>query len=421
MSRVFYTLLCHLLLPVLLLRLGWKGRHHPESRRRWRERLGALATPSLPCLWLHAVSVGEVRAALPLVQGLRDRYPDWPVLITTVTPTGARQVRDSLGETVRHAYLPYDLPWAVNRFLARARPRLGIVMETELWPNLYRACERRGIPLLVANARLSARSARGYGWIPGLIRETLAAAHIAARDEADAARFRSLGAPRVTVAGNLKFDLQLPGDLAVRGRALRARLGETRPVWIAGSTHEGEELRLLAIHGALRARFPALLLILVPRHPERFQRVAEICARVGFTTARRSCDAPVTSATAVYLGDTMGELLLLYAAADVAFVGGSLIAGPGGHNLLEPAALGRPVVFGERVENFLAASELLLAADAARQVADDEALRATLAGLLAQPDEAAAVGRRGQAVVVANRGALARLLTLVDELLAVGG
>ena len=420
MSRIFYTLLFYVLLPVLLLRLVWQGRHHPGSRRRWPERLGYISPLDTGGLWLHAVSVGEVRAALPLIRALRERYPGWPLLVTTVTPTGARQLRDSLGETVQHAYLPYDLPGAVARFLARARPRLGIVMETELWPNLYRACAQRGIPLLLANARLSARSARGYGWIPGLMRDTLQAAYIGAQSEADAARFLALGAApeRLRVTGSLKFDLVLPEDLAARGRQLRTRLGETRPVWIAGSTHEGEERRLLAVHGALRERFPGLLLILVPRHPERFQRVAELCQRAGFATARRARDEAVTPATVVYLGDTMGELLLLYAAADVAFVAGSLIPGPGCHNLLEPAALGKPVVFGPWVRNFIEVSALLLEAGAGRQVNDDAQLREILAELLAQPAAGAAMGRRGQAVVAANRGALGRLLALVADLLA---
>lgn len=416
MTRLLYTLLWYPLAPLLLLRLGWRGRHFPTERRRWRERFGQIPARG-PGLWLHAVSVGEVRAALPLIHALRTRYPEEPLLITTVTATGARQVREALGDEVQHAYLPYDLPGAVNRFLDRARPRLGIIMETELWPNLYRACQRRGIPLVLANARLSARSARGYGRIPGLIRETLAAVTVAARDDTDAERFSALGATRLQVMGNLKFDMQLPGDLPERGQQLRERLGVDRPVWIAGSTHEGEEQRLLAVHQRLLADSPGLLLILVPRHPERFQRVADLCQRQGLSIARRSRGESVGPDIAVYLGDTMGELLLLYAAADVAFVGGSLIPGPGGHNVLEPAALGKPVVFGDSVFNFADASARLLAAGAARQVADDEGLLEALGDLLAGRTEGAVMGERGRAVVAANRGALERLLALLAEML----
>lgn len=416
MIRWLYSALWYPLTPLLLLRLWWRGRHDPDERPRWRERLG-LIPPRPGGLWLHAVSMGEVRAALPLVQALLARYPHEPLLITTVTATGARQVRESLGERVQHAYLPYDQPRAVRRFLDRARPRLGIIMETEIWPTLYRACQRRGIPLLLANARLSERSARGYGWIGGLIRETLDGVHITARGEDDAARFRALGATQVQVVGNLKFDMQLPDDLAASGQQLRQRLGAERLVWIAGSTHEGEEQRLLAVHGQLRARFPDLLLILVPRHPERFQRAADLCQRQGLVTARRSVDEPVGGDTAVYLGDTLGELLLLYAAADVAFVGGSLVPGWGCHNLLEPAALAKPVVFGPVVYNFVEVSAQLLAVDAARQVLTDQQLLTTLSELLAHPAQCVAMGAEGRAVVVANRGALGKTLAYLADLL----
>ncbi len=419
--RTLYSLLLYLLTPLILLRLYWRGRKAPGYRQRWAERFGCIPALPGPCLWVHAVSLGETRAALPLIRALLERYPDSPVLVTTTTPTGSRQVRASLGNQVHHVYAPYDLPGAVARFLDRTRPRLALIMETELWPNLFAACQRRGTPVVVANARLSARSAKGYGRLGQLSRRLLErTAVIAAQAEADAQRFRELGAPRVTVTGNLKYDLALPEGLLEQGLALRRQLGQDRPVWIAASTHQGEDEVVLDAFERLRQTHPQTLLVLVPRHPERFDAVAELCRRRGWTVARRGQGDVCVAATGVYLGDTLGELLLLFAAADLAFVGGSLVP-VGGHNVLEPAALGLPVLFGPHMFNFTEASQRLLEANAARQVADGGQLAAVVAELLTDPQSRTVMSGAGRAVVEANRGALTALLTVLDEVLAPKG
>lgn len=417
--RYLYTGLVYLIFPLALLRLYWRGRRDPEHRQRWRERLGWI--PPLPepgCLWIHAVSVGETRAALPLIRALRERYPDAPLLVTTTTLTGSRQVREALGTRVYHVYAPFDLPGAVARFLRGARPRLAVIMETELWPNLLRQCAAAGIPVLIANARLSERSARGYGrirWLTGsMLRDVTL---IAAQAGADAERFRTLGAPRVEVVGNLKYDLRLPVDLPEQGlRLRRERLGANRPAWIAASTHAGEDEVILDAFAFLRPRWPELLLLLVPRHPERFDGVAALCQQRGLPVIRRSAEQPCPPETAVFLGDSMGELLQFYAAADLAFVGGSLVA-TGGHNVLEPALLGLPVLFGPHMFNFTEAGQRLLEAEAAWQVTDAATLATAVDRLLANPERRRAAGERGRAVVERHRGALAALLARVEELL----
>ncbi len=417
--RYLYTALLYLTTPLILARLYWRSRKDPDYRRRWAERFGLF--PPLPaggCLWLHAVSVGETRAALPLLRALQARYPNLPLLVTTTTPTGSRQVRQTLGDTVFHVYTPYDLPDVIRRFLRRTCPRLAVIMETELWPNLLHGCRTAGVPVIVANARLSERSARRYGKLPGLTAQMLAdTTLIATQTEADAGRFRALGAPQVQVMGNLKYDLTLPAGLPEQGRELRRRLGEQRPVLIAASTHPGEDELVLDALASLRREHPDLLLILVPRHPERFNDVAELCRRRGLAVVRRREQQPCPSSTPVFLGDTMGELLLFYAAADIAFVGGSLVP-TGGHNVLEPALLGLPVLFGPHMFNFMEASQRLLEAGAAWRVADAAELAATAGQLLAAPNQARAAGQQGGAVVAANRGALAVLLRSIDEILA---
>lgn len=415
--RLLYTGLLYLILPLALLRLYWRGRHDAGHRRRWRERLGFF--PPLPsgCLWVHAVSLGETRAALPLIRALLERYPDQPLLVTTTTLTGSRQVREALGERVLHVYAPYDLPGAVRRFLRQTRPRLAVIMETELWPNLLRQCAVAGIPTMIANARLSERSARGYARIRRLTASMLRdVTLIAAQAEADADRFRALGAPRVAVTGNLKYDLSLPDDLPERGWQLRRELlGEERRVWIAASTHAGEDEPILAALALLRPRWPELLLLLVPRHPERFDGVAALCRQQGCKLVRRSEQRACAPDTAVFLGDTMGELLLFYAAADLAFVGGSLVD-TGGHNVLEPALLGLPVLFGPHMFNFTEASQRLLEAEAAWQVTDGAALATAVDRLLADPELRRTIGQRGRAVVERHRGALAALLRCIETL-----
>lgn len=412
MARILYSLLLYLLLPAVLLRVAWRARQAGAGGHGIAERLGFVAPAAGRPLLIHCVSVGETQAAVPLVEALLQRGErPW---VTSTTLTGAARVRAQFGERVAHSFLPVDTPGAVSRFLDRVRPRALLVMETEIWPNLVAACRARDVPVILVNARLSEKSARGYARFAGFTRETLAGfTMIAAQADADAARFRALGAPRVEVTGNLKFDQAAGSDTLAQAAQLRAGWGG-RPAWIAASTHAGEDEIVLAAHRALRARFPSLLLVLVPRHPERFDAVAALAAREGGTVARRSRGDVVAADTAVYLGDTMGELNLLYAAADVAFVGGSF-SGTGGHNLLEPAALGLPLCSGPSLFNFQQIADALAARGALQVVADADALAGTVSAWLADDAARLAAGRRGRDFVQENRGALARTLALIER------
>jgi 3-deoxy-D-manno-octulosonic-acid transferase len=373
-------------------------------------------------VWLHAVSVGEVNAALPLIAALRKAHPDLPLLVTTTTPTGSEHLRSRLGNSVAHCYLPYDLPGAVRRFLNRQRPRLGIVMETELWPNLYATAQALNIPLLLTNARLWPRSARGYARWSQLSRQTLERlAAVGAQTAADGERLVALGLPpgRLTITGNLKFDAIAPDPEP--GLALRQRLGEGQPVWLAASTHAGEEQAALTAHRLLRTEHPDAVLILAPRHPQRFAEVARLCREQGWATALRSADTGAVCA--VYLADSLGELPSLMAAADIVFVGGSLGTSPtatGGHNLIEPAQMGKPSLFGPYMNNFAEVRDLVLAAGAGQPVANDADLAAQLAALLADPARRAVMGQAAQALVAQHRGATARTLALIAPYLEPG-
>jgi 3-deoxy-D-manno-octulosonic-acid transferase len=368
-------------------------------------------------IWIHAVSVGEVQAAVPLVRALLEKFPEHSLLLTTVTPTGSAQVTAQFGEEVAHVYAPYDLPGAVRRFFQRTRPQLAIIMETELWPNLFHACRTRRVPLLLVNARLSARSVAGYRRVKPLVAQTLAnVTGIAAQGEADATRFLQLGAPPecVIVSGNLKFEQRIPPGLLERAAVLRRDWGTDRPVWVAASTHEGEDEQLLQVFEQLRGRFANCLLVLVPRHPERFETVAELCRQHGLKVVLRSERRPCEADTQVFIGDSMGELPLFLAAADVAFVGGSLVP-HGGHNLLEPAALGVPVASGPHVFNFTEICELMVQAGACEVVDSGDELAATLGRWLSDANERHRVGERGRQVVEKNRGALQTVLTMIDR------
>lgn len=423
--RAFYTLLLTLLTPVVIARLLWRSRALPAYRRRIGERFGHVSpAPGGVAVWVHAVSVGETLAALPLIRSLVEQHGAGRVWVTTTTPTGSARVAAALGDQVRHSYAPYDLPGAVARFIARARPARIVIMETELWPNLFHAAQRRRIPLLIANARLSPRSFAGYGRVRGFARATLEdCTLIAAQSEADAERFRALGAPaqRVVAAGNLKFDQPVPEAQVTAGHALRAALGAQRPVWIAASTHEGEEAIALSAHLALLRTHPDALLILVPRHPQRFDAVARLVTQSGLTCIRRSSGGTSDASSGVsrlpspvFLGDTMGEMFAYLAAADIAFVGGSLVP-VGGHNVLEPAALGLPVLFGPQMHNFVHARDALLDAGAARCV-EQATLATTLGELFADNASRRAMGVAGRETIVRNQGALARVLALIDGL-----
>lgn len=414
--RYLYTFLFYLALPFIFMRLGWRSWRLPAYRKRWGERLGFYPFKLEKCLWVHAVSVGEAVAAIPLIKGLQVNYPHLPLLVTTMTPTGAARITKTFGESVIHAYIPYDLPDAMRRFMQAMHPLAVVIMETELWPNLLVACHQKRIPVCLVNARLSAKSARGYQRVAPLTREMLQYVNvIAAHGQADAERFVALGAlkERVVVTGNLKFDLELPEKGADEILRLRECLGKERFIWIAASTHEGEEEIILAAHQKLREKNPQALLILVPRHPDRFHAVTKMCEQ-SFVTARRSEGQLCQPETGVYMGDTMGELLLMYGAADVTFVGGSLIP-RGGHNMLEPGALAKPVLTGVHLFNFAEISELFVSARALTTVINADALAAELMRLMNNPGEREAMGRRAKQVVDENRGALAKQLALINE------
>ena len=401
-----------------VLRLGLRGLRNPAYWQRWSERFGyAPVMEQAGCIWLHAVSVGETRAAVPLVRALMQHYPGRRILITTMTPTGSDQVRELFGKQVEHCYVPYDLPTAVWRFLNRTRPALAIIMETELWPNLFHQCHKRGIPLILANVRMSEKSAHGYRRFAGLTRATLAnVSRVGAQAEGDAERLRALGATQVEVTGSIKFEMDVPADLAAKAAALRSGFGE-RPVWVAASTRVGEEEQVLDAFARLRERIPRLLLVLVPRHPERFDSVAKLCHQRGFPIERRSERKDgVAPDTAILLGDTMGEMLLFHAAADVAYIGGSLVP-LGGQNLLEAAAVGTPVVFGPHMFNFSDISRMALERGAGRQVQDAAELTNAVTDYLENPSARRAAGEAGQRMVAENRGALVKTLTLVRQLL----
>ncbi len=421
--RHLYSLLLFLYFPFVFARLAVRGFADRGYWARWEERMGYVSLPETgtPRIWIHAVSVGETQAAVPLVNRLVQRYPQVRVLVTTTTPTGAARVRALFGETVEHAYVPYDLPGSVRRFLDRARPVLAVFMETELWPNTFFHCARRSIPVIVANARLSERSARGYSRLGKLVRPMLAGVtRIAAQAPEDSARFVALGVDpaRVNVTGSVKFDITLPASLKEQAQVLRRRWGVDRNVWIAASTHEGEDESVLDAFEQVLARLPGSLLVLVPRHPERFARAAALARRRGLRTTLRSQCAEDCKDTDIYVGDTMGELPLFYAASDVAFVGGSLVSS-GGHNMLEPAALGVPVIMGPHVFNFAAISRLLLEMGAARQIHDAASLATAVIELLSDANLRHGMGENGRRMVQENRGALNRLMQVVEPYIEV--
>lgn len=417
--RRLYSLLLGLLLPLGLFHLLWLSRRAPAYRQRLSERLAIGSSGPEPAdVWIHAVSVGEVQAAQLLIRSLL--LESRRVLVTTNTPTGEKRLRELVGERVRHRYMPLDLMSFMGRFLDRVQPRLVLVMETEVWPNMLAACKQREIPVMLINARLSARSAKAYARVKGFASQTFNGfSAIAVQTEEDGDRITSLGvdSARIHVTGSLKFDTEPPGSLQVRAEVLRREFGVDRPVWIAASTRDGEEELVLAAHARVRTRHPTALLVLVPRHPERFDRVDSLVNRQGFASARRSRREQAQPETAVYLGDTMGELGLMLGAADLAFIGGSLVK-IGGHNPLEAAALGLPVILGPHTFNFAQISELLLARGAAGRVQDAEELAAIVSRWLADANERTQIGERGRETIAQNRGAMARVKALIDTQLS---
>lgn len=412
--RLLYTLLLRLLLPWALLHLLWRGRRQPEYLQHWRERFGRYPKRlgRAPLIWIHAVSVGETRAAQPLVEALQQRYPGHRILLTHMTPTGRETSVALFGDSVDRAYLAYDYPGAVRRFLDHWRPQFGIIMETEIWPNLVAACAARHIPLMLANARLSQRSAKRYDRLSALTRGALGQlAGVAAQTPADAQRLAQLGARDVAVMGNIKFDITPPPEQVTLGDAFRQRLGG-RPVFLCASTREGEEALILSAWKA--ADTGDALLVIVPRHPQRFADVAGLAMQMGYQVQLRSDEQKVAETTDVWIGDSLGEMFAYYGACDVAFVGGSLLDF-GSQNLIEPCALGKPVLIGPSTYNFAQAAADALAAHAALSVHNARTLVGTALALLQDQPRREAMGIAALAFTGKHQGATARTLAWIEQ------
>jgi 3-deoxy-D-manno-octulosonic-acid transferase len=420
MSAV-YTALFYLLTPFILLRLLWRGIKAPAYRQRWNERFGFYNQTYLQnVIWFHAVSVGEAEALFPLLRVLLARHPGLNLLITTTTPTGSARVQAVFGSKAEHVYLPYDMPFVIRRFLAAFKPRLSVIMETEIWPNLYAECGRQRIPLLVINARLSEKSARGYRKIPSLIHPALANVNlIAAQTADDAERFVGIGAKpeSVKVMGNMKFDIEIAEETLAQGRELKATVFGGRFVWILASTHKSEEAPFLDLYPEIRAKIPDLLLVIVPRHPERFSEVKNLCQERRLNVVMRTSGNPCSAETDVYIADTMGELKMLYAASDAAFIGGSMVP-VGGHNLLEAAAAGVPVMFGPYMANFKEIAAGVLAHKAALQCRTQEEIADAIHSLYVDPERRAELASRARTFLQKNRGAIQAIAETIESALA---
>ncbi len=417
-----YRIALYACLPFVIVHLIVRALRNPAYWRRWAERFGFANVAHGPyLLWVHAVSVGEVRVAVPLVKAVRARFPAGRILVTTMTPTGSVQVRQSLGDTVEHCYAPYDFPGAVRRFLSHVEPGLAVIMETEIWPHIISQCAERRAPSVFANLRLSAKSCRRYRRVRWLLRPILEmVTAFAVQTRADADRIVSLGARRdaVSVTASIKFEVALPASLREVADGLRREWGRDRRVWVAGSTHDGEEELLLDVYERLRRDVPDLLLVIVPRHPERFSTVVRMCRRRGHTVRRHTDVGPrPTAEVEVYVGDTMGELPIFYAAGDVAFVGGSLVP-IGGHNVLEPCAVGVPVVFGPHMHNFGEIALITVQRGAGQQVSDGAELEHVVARYLSDANLRFQVGETGRSMVAENRGALGRTVAVLEPYLA---
>lgn len=421
MARLLYTLLFYLLMPLVLARLLWRSCKAPEYRKRWGQRFGFV--PAVPVsqkvIWVHAVSVGETLAAVPMIQQLQSQYPEHLLVVTTMTPTGSARVKSVFGDSVYHVYAPYDLPDILNRFIRTVHPDLLVIMETELWPNLIHHCHKRDIPVVVANARLSEKSAKGYQKFSSLTAPMLQKIScVAAQHQNDGARFTTLGlgGTQLSVTGNIKFDVNLDNEVKTQAGLLKSQWGGemARPIFLAASTHRGEDRIILDGFEQIRSHFPELLLVLVPRHPERFDEVAELCVQQGLSVCHRSSGGSPTSRDQVLLGDTMGELLLFFGACDIAFVGGSLVP-VGGHNLIEPAIWAVPVLSGPHLFNFSEASRLLRESQGMVICEDANAIAEEVVALLQNPQSAKLMGNAAKSVTDNNRGALSKLLAIIEH------
>jgi len=416
--RYLYSFLFYLALPFIFLRLLWRSRRAPLYRARWAERLGFYSMRLDQCIWIHAVSLGETIAAIPLIKALKEKYSQSAILVTNMTPTGHARVKAVFDKNVYNAWIPYDLPGAWTRFFNKIHPQALIVMETELWPNLFAACQKRDIPIVVTNARLSEKSAKGYRELASLTRNMLdAITALSAQAQIDADRFIALGLSekKVHVTGSLKYDLELPEGLSEKSANLRKELGNDRLIWMAASTHPSEDEIMLEAHRRICQTFPQALLILVPRHPERFDSVAALVAEKGFTLVRRSQQISCNEDTSVYLGDTMGEMLLMYSVCDVACVAGSFVSSVGGHNVIEPAALSKPVIIGPYVFNFAEITDAMLTAEGMVKVANANELAQAVLKFFEDPEYREQTGRNACQVVEKNRGALQRQIRVIDR------
>ncbi len=420
--RKIYTLILYIAVPFILLRLLWRSRRQRAYRYRWAERFARYSiAPLSGSIWVHTVSVGEFMAALPMLRQIQQRHPDKTLVITTTTPTGSAQVVKHFGDKVTHVYMPYDIPRLVRRFLAHMKPDLAIIMETELWPNVLHTLKQQGVPVMLANARLSQRSKEGYSRIANVVRGMLnSISVVAAQCQADGDRFVQLGLPRshLQVLGNIKFDVAIPPGLTEQAKQLRQNWqADERIVLTVASTHEGEEPHVLSMLRALReVGYSQVLMVLVPRHPDRFDRVNQLCLDAGFKVSRRSLQQPVDAKTDIVLGDTMGEMKLFCAASDMAFFGGSIVP-IGGHNMIEAAIFGVPVLSGHHMQNFVALRDMLLAKQALLVSENDQQLVKNCRELIDAPELRQQMGERGRQVVMANQGALERHLDCIDQLL----
>jgi 3-deoxy-D-manno-octulosonic-acid transferase len=415
--RFIYSFLFYLSLPLVGLRLLWRARRDPHYLKRWPERMGHIPFPIRPkYIWWHSVSVGETLASLPLIRLLQKNYPQYTILVTTMTPTGSQEVIKNLGESVQHIYIPYDLPHVMSKFIRAIQPRLVVIMETELWPNMLFYCRQYKVPVLLANARLSEKSAKNYRRFPSLTRQMLEnITCMAVQSQEDAARFVQLGfSPECQViTGSVKFDIEILPDLLSKAEKLRTKWDAARPVWIAASTHRGEEEIILAA----AKKMPEALLILVPRHTDRVKEVLALCQQANLNTCLRSAGELPDKTTRIFLIDTLGELLLFYAVSDIAFVGGSLIS-KGGHNLLEPAALGLPVLSGPSLYNFARIENLLKKANALKKVKDAEELSTEILRLFHSQDKRLQMGQAARRIVTENKGATEKHFSLIQQLIA---
>ncbi len=418
--RFIYTLLFYLLTPFVLLRLYWRGFKAPEYRKRWGERLAIYHTKYPDnVIWIHAVSVGEAEAVFPLVEKLQEQYPSDRVLITTTTPTGSARVRAVLGDTVSHVYLPYDLPGVVCRFLNTFRPKIAIIMEKEIWPNLFAQVGEQKIPLFIINARLSVNSARGYKKISGLIVPALAhVTAVATQTQEDRERFIEIGSAeqKTAVKGNIKFDVTIPEDVIAEGHILKRNLFSERFVWIIASTHKGEDEIFFNIYKRLKQYIPELLLLVVPRHPERFNAVKHTAEQQQLKTIMRSSESACATETDVYIADTMGELKMLYAAADIGFIGGSMVP-VGGHNILEPLTVGLPVMFGPYMINFKEIANNVLSLQAAIQCQDSDEIIETVMRLHGGTAFRQQLIEKGAKFLNSNQGATTRIIDMLERYL----